>query len=154
MPTTMTLRELEQSGERDLGTSPWRTIDQQRIDLFADATDDHQWIHCDPEAAALGPFGATIVPGYLTLSLVSAMFSETVSISDARIGVNYGTEKTRFVAPVRVGSRIRLHARLLRAARRQLGVVFNVGVQVEIEGNDKPALVGEVVFLASGGPGA
>lgn len=154
MTTTLTLAELEQSKDLDLGTSSWHTIEQERINLFADATDDHQWIHVDPEAAAKGPFGSTIAHGYLTLSLLPQMLHETVSLSDAQIGVNYGTEKLRFTAPVPVNSRIRLHAKLLRAERRGPNVVYHIGVEVEIEGKEKPALVGEVVFLASGGIGA
>jgi acyl dehydratase len=154
MTTTMTLSELEQSKDRDLGTSSWHTIEQERINLFADATDDHQWIHVDPEAAAKGPFGATVAHGYLTLSLLPQMLHEIVSVSDAQMGVNYGTEKLRFTSPVPVNSRIRLHARLLSAERRRSNVVYHVGVEVEIEGKDKPALVGEVVFLAAGAPDA
>jgi acyl dehydratase len=150
----MTLAELEQSGERDLGTSSWHTIEQARINLFADATDDHQWIHIDPEAAAKGPFGATVAHGYLTLSLLPLLAAEIMSVSDAALGVNYGTEKLRFTSPVTVGSRVRLHAKLLRAERRGPGIVYNLGVQVEIEGQEKPALVGEVVFLAIGGSDA
>jgi len=151
MTATMTLTELEQAGEVELGTSDWHTIDQQRVNLFADATDDHQWIHVDPEAAAKGPFGGTVAHGYLTLSLVPLLLSEMMSLSDAQIGLNYGTEKIRFTSPVPVGSRIRLRAKLLKAERRGPSVIYHVGVQVEIEGRDKPALVGEVVFLAARG---
>ncbi len=149
--TTMTLAELEHSQDRDLGTSSWYTIEQERINLFADATDDHQWIHVDPQAAAKGPFGATVAHGYLTLSLLPLMLHEIISLSDAQMGVNYGTEKLRFTSPVMVNSRIRLHAKLLRAERRGPSVIYHVSVEVEIEGKEKPALVGEVVFLAAGG---
>jgi acyl dehydratase len=151
MTTTLTLAELEQSGERDLGTSSWHTIDQKKIDLFAEATGDHQWIHVDPEAARRGPFGTTVAHGYLTLALLPRLLGEIVSISDAAIGVNYGTEKLRFTAPVPSGSRVRLHAKLLKAERRGPGVIWNVGVEIEVEGQEKPALVGEVVYLAAGG---
>jgi acyl dehydratase len=154
MTTTMTLAELEQAKDRDLGASSWYTIGQERINLFADATDDHQWIHVDPEKAARGPFGTTVAHGYLTMSLLPLMLHEIVSLSDAQMGVNYGTEKLRFTAPVPVNSRIRLHAKLLRAVRRGPSVVYHVGVEVEIEGKEKPALVGEVVFLAAGGQDA
>jgi len=152
--TTLTLAELEQSGERELGTSSWHTIDQDKINLFAEATGDHQWIHVDPEAAANGPFGTTVAHGYLTLSLLPMLIAEVVSVSDAVMGVNYGTEKIRFTSPVPSGSRVRLHAKLLRAERRGPGIVWHVGVQIEIEGHQKPALVGEVVYLAAGGPDA
>jgi acyl dehydratase len=154
MTTTMTLAELEQSKDRELGTSPWHTIDQDRINLFADATDDHQWIHVDPEAAAKGPFGATVAHGYLTLSLVPLMLREIMPLSDAQIGVNYGTEKIRFTAPVPVDSRVRLHAKLLSAERRGPSVVYHVGIEIEIEDKEKPAIVGEVVLMAAGGSNA
>ena len=92
----------------DLGSSGWLTVDQHRIDGFADATGDHQWIHVDPERAAAGPFGTTIAHGYLTLSLVIPLFTELLEIRGTAMGVNYGLEKVRFPNPVRVGARIRL----------------------------------------------
>jgi acyl dehydratase len=152
--TALTLAELEAGSERDLGTSAWHEITQEQIDLFAKATGDHQWIHVDPEAAANGPFGTTVAHGYLTLSMLPMMLSEVVSVTDAVIGVNYGTEKLRFTSPVPSGSRVRLHAKLIRAERRGPSVVWTVGVQVEIEGKEKPALVGEVVYMAAGAPDA
>jgi acyl dehydratase len=148
--TTLTLAELEQSGERELGTSGWHTIDQRQIDLFAEATGDRQWIHVDPARAAAGPFGSTVAHGYLTLALLPMLLSEVISVSDSQMGVNYGTEKLRFTAPVPSGSRVRLHAKLVRAERRGPGVVYTVGVEIEVEGQEKPALVGEVVYLAAG----
>ena len=154
MTTTLTLAELESSGERDLGTSDWHEITQEQIDKFAEATGDHQWIHVDPEAAANGPFGTTVAHGYLTLSMLPMLLSEVLSVSDAVMGVNYGTEKIRFTSPVPSGSRVRLHAKLVRAERRGPSVVWTVGVEVEIEGKEKPALVGEVVYMAAGAPGA
>jgi acyl dehydratase len=129
-------------------------VTQEQIDTFANATGDHQWIHVDPERAAEGPFGTTVAHGYLTLSMLPMMLSEIVSISDAAMGVNYGTEKVRFTNPVPVGSRVRLHAKLVRAERRGPSVIWHVGVQIEIEGKEKPALVGEVVYMAAGAPGA
>jgi acyl dehydratase len=152
--TTLTLAELEGATDRELGTSDWHEITQEQIDQFADATGDHQWIHVDPEAAANGPFGTTVAHGYLTLSMLPMMLSEVVSVSDAVMGVNYGTEKVRFTSPVPSGSRVRLHAKLARAERRGPSVVWAVGVQVEIEGQEKPALVGEVVYMAAGAPDA
>jgi acyl dehydratase len=152
--TRLTLAELEAGAGRDLGTSEWHEIAQEQIDLFAQATGDHQWIHVDPEAAANGPFGTTVAHGYLTLSMLPMLLSEVVSVTDAVMGVNYGTEKIRFTSPVPSGSRVRLHARLVRAERRGPSVVWTVGVQVEIEGQEKPALVGEVVYMAAGAPDA
>jgi acyl dehydratase len=146
--TQLTISELEQAGEVELGTSSWVTIDQRRIDLFAEATGDHQWIHVDPEAAAKGPFGTTIAHGYLTISLLPALLSEVMSVTDARMGVNYGVERARFTAPVPSGSRVRLRAKLTGTERRTNGVLFHVGVEIEIEGEEKPALVGEVLYLA------
>jgi acyl dehydratase len=154
MTTTLTLAELEASGDRDLGTSGWHEITQEQINRFAEATGDHQWIHVDPEAAANGPFGTTVAHGYLTLSMLPMMMSEVVSVSDAVMGLNYGTEKIRFTSPVASGSRVRLHARLARAERRGPSVVWTVGVEVEIEGKEKPALAGEVVYMAAGAPDA
>jgi acyl dehydratase len=154
MTTTITLAELEDGTDRELGTSDWHEITQEQINQFAEATGDHQWIHVDPEAAADGPFGTTVAHGYLTLSMLPMLLSEVVSVSDAVMGVNYGTEKIRFTSPVPSGSRVRLHARLVRAERRGPSVVWNVGVSVEIEGKEKPALVGEVVYMAAGAPDA
>jgi acyl dehydratase len=152
--TKLTLSELEAWGERKLGASDWHEITQEQIDQFAEATGDHQWIHVDPEAAANGPFGTTVAHGYLTLSMLPMLLSEVVSVSDAVMGVNYGTEKIRFTSPVPSGSRVRLHAKLVRAERRGPSVVWTVGVQIEIEGKEKPALVGEVVYMAAGAPSA
>ncbi len=154
MTTTLTIEELEQSGERELGTSSWHEISQEQINTFADATGDHQWIHVDPERAAEGPFGTTVAHGYLTLSMLPMLLSEVVSVSDAVMGVNYGTEKIRFTNPVPVDSRVRLHAKLLKAERRGPSVIWYVGVHVEIEGKEKPALVGEVVYMVAGAPDA
>jgi acyl dehydratase len=154
MTTTLTIDELEQSGERELGTSSWHEITQEQVNTFADATGDHQWIHVDPERAAEGPFGTTVAHGYLTLSMLPMLLGEVVSVSDAVMGVNYGTEKTRFTNPVPVGSRVRLHAKLLNTKRRGPSVIWTVGVEVEIEGKEKPALVGEIVYMAAGAPGA
>jgi acyl dehydratase len=154
MATTLTIEELERSGERELGTSGWHEITQQQIDQFAEATGDRQWIHVDPEAAARGPFRTTVAHGYLTLSMLPMLLSEIVTVSDAAMGVNYGMEKIRFTNPVPSGSRVRLHAKLLRAERRGPGVIWHIGVQVEIEGKEKPALIGEVVYMATGAPDA
>ena len=148
MTTTMTLAELEQSSDVELGASDWHAITQEQINQFAEATGDHQWIHVDPEAAAAGPFGTTIAHGYLSLAMLPMMMSEVVKVTDARMGVNYGIDKVRFTAPVPSGSEVRLKAKLLGAEQRGEGVRWRVGVEVEIKGSERPALVGEVVYLA------
>jgi acyl dehydratase len=147
MTTQLTVDELEGTGERELGTSAWHPVEQRSIDLFAEATGDHQWIHVDPEAAAVGPFGGTIAHGYLSLSMLPMLMSEVLSVEGARMGVNYGIERVRFTSPVPTGSEVRLHAKLLSAERRGEGVLYRVGVQIEIRGSEKPALVGEVLYL-------
>ena len=133
MTTKLTLAELESSTDRDLGTSEWETIDQRQIDLFAEATHDHQWIHVDPEAAAQGPFGTTVAHGYLTLSMLPYFVSQVLNVTDARMGINYGTEKIRFTAPVPVGSQVRLKATLRDSERRGEGVLYRLGIEVEIK---------------------
>jgi acyl dehydratase len=147
MTTTLTPQEL-QSGERDLGTSSWHTIEQRHIDLFAEATGDHQWIHVDHEQAAQGPFGGTIAHGYLSLSMLPMLLSEVLNVEGARMGINYGIDRVRFTAPVPSGSDVRLHAKLLSGQPRGEGVLYKVDVQIEIKGAEKPALVGEVLYLA------
>jgi acyl dehydratase len=146
MATTLTPTDL-QSGERDLGSSAWHKIEQRQIDLFAEATGDHQWIHVDPDMAAQGPFGTTIAHGYLSLSMVVMMLSEVLHVEGARMGINYGIDKVRFTAPVPVDSEVRLRARLLQGEPRGEGVLYKVGIQVEIKDAEKPALVGEVLYL-------
>jgi acyl dehydratase len=129
----------------DLGTTDWLEITQERVDTFADATGDHQWIHVDPERAKLGPFGGTIAHGYLTLSLVNTFLPDLLEVRNVSMGVNYGTDKTRFPAPVPVGSRIRGRAELSGAEAVEGGVQVRVTVTVEIEGNDRPACVVETI---------
>jgi acyl dehydratase len=147
MTTTLTLAELEASEDLDLGTSDWETIDQSQIDLFAEATHDHQWIHVDPEMAAQGPFGTTVAHGYLSLSMLPYFVSQVLNVSDVRMGINYGTEKIRFTAPVPVGSQVRLKAALRFSERRGEGVLYRLAVEIEIRDSEKPALVGEVLYL-------
>jgi acyl dehydratase len=128
-----------------LGHSDWLTITQERVNTFADATDDHQWIHVDPVRAAAGPFGACIAHGYLTLSLVSRFLPEIVEVR-MKMGVNYGCEKVRFPSPVRVGSRLRGVGQLLAAERsKDGGVQATIRVTVEVEGSDKPACVADTL---------
>jgi len=122
--TELTLAELAESADRDLGTSPWVTVDQRHIDLFAEATGDHQWIHVDREAAKAGPFGGTIAHGYLSLSLLPVLLSDVIRVSDAHMGVNYGIDRVRFTAPVPSGSDVRAHARLLSAEPKGDGILY------------------------------
>jgi acyl dehydratase len=145
--TELTLAELETTSDLELEPSEWVTIEQRAIELFAEATGDHQWIHVDPEAAAKGPFGTTVAHGYLSLSLLPGLLGSMLTVTDARMGINYGIEKIRFTAPVPSGSRVRLKGVVRSAERRGEGVLYRVGVEVEIEGAEKPALVGEVVYL-------
>jgi len=128
-----------------LGESEWLTIDQERINLFADATGDHQWIHVDPAKAATGPFGATVAHGYLTLSLVNLFLPQIVRVEGARMGVNYGCDRVRFPAPVKVGSRVRGVGELIKAEPLDQGVQMTVRVTVEIEGHDRPGCVVDTI---------
>jgi len=148
MPLHVTTQELLAAGERDLGSSDWWTVEQHHIDGFAEATGDHQWIHVDPERAAAGPFGTTVAHGYLSLSLLPVLLHGLIEVSDATVGINYGIERIRFTSPVPSGSRVRLSAKLLGAEKRPPGVLYRVGVSVGIEGTERPALVGEVLYLA------
>jgi acyl dehydratase len=136
---------LENVGKQ-LGASDWLEIDQERINLFADATGDHQWIHVDPERAAQGPFGSTIAHGYLTLSLVNLFLPQIVEVRGISMGVNYGSNRLRFPAPVPVGSRIRGSAELVEAEEVKGGAVQAViRVTVEVEGSDRPACVVDTI---------
>jgi acyl dehydratase len=126
---------------RHLGYSEWLEIDQQRIDQFADATGDHQWIHVDPERAAAGPFGKTIAHGYLTLSLANLFLPQIMEVRNTSMGVNYGCEKVRFPAPVPVGSRVRGGGEVISAEPVKGGVQVVVRMTIEIENGDRPACV-------------
>jgi acyl dehydratase len=128
-----------------LGSSGWVTIDQARIDQFAQATGDHQWIHVDPVRAAAGPFGAPIAHGFLTLSLLPMLFESGFSVADVRMGVNYGLNRVRFVTPVKVGSRVRAHFKLLSFEPLEGGAQLTVEATIELEGSAKPACVAETV---------
>jgi acyl dehydratase len=130
-----------------LGYSPWREITQKQIDLFADATDDHQWIHVDPEKAKDGPFGTTIAHGYLTLSLVNAFMPEIFWIDGLKMGVNVGLNRVRFPAPVKVGARVRGGAELIEFKNSPAGKLSTVKVTVEVEGERRPACVAETLSL-------
>ena len=130
---------------QNVGTSDWITVDQQRINLFADATGDHQWIHVDPERAAKGPFGTTIAHGFLTLSLLPEMGISAFELRESRMGVNYGLNRVRFPAPVPVGSRLRGCFKLLSYEPIEGGAQLTFEVTMEREGSAKPVCIAESV---------
>lgn len=128
-----------------LGFSDWRQVTQKEINLFAEATGDHQWIHVDPEKAAAGPYGRTIAHGYLTLSLVPILVQQIYRVTGLAMQVNYGSDKLRFPAPVPVDSRIRAGAELLKVERNDKGGRATVRVTVEVEGSERPACVVDTI---------
>jgi acyl dehydratase len=128
-----------------LGSSEWHAVDQTQVNLFADATGDHQWIHVDPERAKDGPFGTTIAHGFLVLSLVPMLASQVYSLDGVRMGINYGLNKVRFTAPVPTGSKVRASVRLLSVDDIADGVHVVNQVTVELEGSEKPCCVAETV---------
>ena len=142
-----TLAEVSAAAGEDLGTSDWLTIDQERVDRFADATGDHQWIHVDVERAASGPFGGTVAHGYLTLSLVPFLGGQVVAFETPGARLNYGTNKVRFPHPVLVGQRIRAHVALADVTALPSGLQATIRYTVEIDGAPKPACVAETVVL-------
>jgi acyl dehydratase len=139
------LAEMEKDIGGDAAVSEWIEITQKRIDLFAAATGDHQWIHVDPERAKAGPFGTTIAHGFMTLSLLPEMAASAVHIGDTRMGVNYGLNKVRFTAPVPSGSRVRGHFTLLKFEPLEGGAQLTYEVRMEREGSDKPVCIAESV---------
>ncbi|HET8603904.1 MAG TPA: MaoC family dehydratase [Marmoricola sp.] len=145
-----TFEEVEAAAGEDLGTSEWVEVTQERVDQFADATGDHQWIHVDVERAATGPFGGTIAHGYLTLSMVPALGSQVMALDTPGAKLNYGVNKVRFPNPVRVGSRIRAHVALGEVTTIPAGRQLTVRYTIEIEGQDKPGCVAETVVLLLG----
>ena len=138
-----TIRELESRVGQEVGVSPWVEITQERIDTFAKAIEDFQWIHVDARRAKDSPFGGTIAHGFLTLSLLSHLSEQTFSFSDRRMGINYGLNRVRFTSPVPVGSRVRARVTLARFENIDGGVQVTWNATVEIEGAGKPALVAE-----------
>ena len=143
MPTVFeSPAELKGAIGKELGTSDWLEISQQRIDQFAEATGDHQWIHVDPERAKAGPFGATIAHGYLTMSLASYFLPQIVTVKGISMGINYGVDRMRFPSPVPVGSKLRAKGELVEAEDTKDGAIqAKVRVTIEIEGQDRPACV-------------
>jgi acyl dehydratase len=145
MRTFEHIADLQPLVGQTIGVSDWITVDQKRIDLFADATGDHQWIHIDAERAAKGPFGTTIAHGFLTLSLLPEMGASALKLLDARMGVNYGLGKVRFPAPVPSGSRLRGHFKLIKFDALEGGAQLTFEVTMEREGFDKPVCVAESI---------
>jgi acyl dehydratase len=143
MTDALSVTQLRNRVGEEVGVSPWLAIDQARIDKFAAAIDDPQWIHVDPERAKSGPFGTTIAHGFLTLSLLSHLIESTFSFDDRKMGVNYGLNKVRFTAPVPVGSRVRAHFVLGSWERKDDMIQTVWNVTIEREGSDKPVLVAE-----------
>jgi len=131
----------------ELGTSRWRTITQQQVNLFADATDDHQWIHVDPERAKAGPFGTTIAHGYLTVALAPVFIAEILQVDGIQMAMNYGLNKVRFPTPVPVGARLRGRLRLTAAQHRGDMVETLLTLTIQLEGSERPACVAEIVVL-------
>jgi acyl dehydratase len=130
----------------DLGATDWLEITQDRVNLFADATDDHQWIHVDPERAKDGPFGAPIAHGFLTLSLLIPFWGELFDVEGVTTKVNYGLDRVRFTSPVRVGSKVRMVGQIAEVTEVKGGAQIKVNATIEIEGQERPAVVAE--FLA------
>lgn len=146
--TDLSLDELKNVADLDLGTSSYLRVGQERIDGFADVTEDHQWIHVDAARASETPLGTTIAHGYLSLSLVPKLLFELVHIPDAAMVVNYGLDKLRFLAPVPSGEEICLKARLVSATERPGGVLFRVRGSLHLRAEDRRVLVAEMLFLA------
>lgn len=146
MTTTAAYTDALSLAGTDLGTTEWLEITQDRIDTFADAVDDHQWIHVDPQRAASGPFGAPIAHGFLSLSLATRFWSELFELDGVATKVNYGLDKVRFVSPVTVGSRVRMGAVIAEVTEVPGGYQFAVDQTVEIEGGAKPALVARGIY--------
>lgn len=147
MPVTLTLEELATTADLDLGASPWLDVTQDLVDRFADATNDHQWIHVDPQRAAAGPFGGPIAHGFWTLAMLPSMFGDLIEVSDGHMGLNYGSDRVRLTAPVPVGSRVRAVGRLDHTEEKAGGILMHVDLTVEIEGSERPALVGRFLFV-------
>ena len=137
------IREFEARVGQEVGVSPWLEVSQERIDTFAKAIDDFQWIHVDPARAASSPFGGTIAHGFLTLSLLSHLAERTFSFSDRKMGVNYGLNRVRFTAPLPAGSRVRARFTLQKFEKLDGGVQVTWNVVVEREGGERPVLVAE-----------
>ncbi len=146
MTTTIAYDQLADLAGTDLGCTEYRTVTQEQVNLFADATDDHQWIHVDPERASRGPFGAPIAHGFLTLSLAVPFWTELLEVKGVSTKVNYGLDRVRFPAPVTVGSRVRMRATIVEVAEVSGGYQITVDQTIEIEGASKPAVVARGLY--------
>ena len=148
MITIQNYTEFESHLGKEIGTSGWHVITQEQINKFAEATIDHQWIHTDPERAATeSPFGTTIAHGYLTVSLLPYFWHQIADVQNLKMQINYSIENIRFAQPVKVNSRVRLKAKLAAIINLRGITKANIAVEMEIEGEKKPAYTGEVVFL-------
>jgi acyl dehydratase len=143
--TSVSLRDLESKVGQEVGLSPWVEMSQQRIDQFAKATEDFQWIHVDPARARESPFGSTIAHGFLTLSMLPKLSESTFEFSDRKMGVNYGLNRVRFTAPVPAGAKIRGRFTLAKYEKLDGGVQVTWNVSIELEGSDKPVMVAESI---------
>jgi acyl dehydratase len=146
MTTVIDITDLPSKVGEHIGYSGWHTVTQEQVNLFADATGDHQWIHVDPERAKSGPFGGPIAHGYLTLSLIPALLPEVLAVSGITMGVHYGTNKVRFPSPVPVGSELRLGLTLAAVEEVQGGVQVTLDVVLEVKDAPKPSCAAQVVF--------
>lgn len=146
MTTTVAYDDVAGLAGTDLGWTDWLEVTQERVNLFADATDDHQWIHVDPERAKDGPFGGAIAHGFLSLSLTVKFWSELFDVTGVSTRVNYGLDKVRFVSPVKVGARVRMNAVIDEVTEVRGGYQFAVDQTIEIEGADKPAVVARGLY--------
>jgi acyl dehydratase len=144
--TTVTFEELAGMEGRDLGYTDYIEVSQEQINTFADATGDHQWIHTDPEKAKDGPFGAPIAHGFLTLSLAIPFWTELLDVTGVKTKVNYGLDKVRFPSPVKVGSKIRMAAKIASVTEIPGGVQIGVDQTIEVEGGTKPAVVAHSLY--------
>jgi acyl dehydratase len=144
---TMDVRDVPSLAGRSLGTTAWREVTQSVIDLFAEATGDRQWIHIDPQRAAKeSPFRKTIAHGYFTLSLVPVFFWELLEVTGSRLAINYGANKVRWPAPVPIPCRVRMSAKIASVEAFESGFTLTMDATIEVEGQQKPAMVAEVVF--------
>ena len=146
MTTTVAYADVAGLAGTDLGYTDWLEITQERVNLFADAVDDHQWIHVDPERAASGPFGTAIAHGFLTLSLATAFWTDLLEVEDVTTKVNYGLDKVRFISPVPVGAKVRMTAVIAEVAEIAGGYQLTVDQTIEIEGGTKPAVVARGLY--------
>ena len=149
MTVTVSLNEFASSAGRELEPSDWLLMDQERVNRFATATNDHQFIHVDPDRAAQSPFGGTIAHGFLTLSLLSYLNAQNLTVPEGMVmGINYGSNRIRYLQPVKVGERIRSRQKILEVSQKKAGQwMVKSAVTVEIEHNEKPAMIAEILSL-------